>query len=173
MTTFIHAKGGSEQADVGRLCLGRGEMPLYVRKVQEVRASLLLPATDFTVSCQPQHKFSWWRKDSYIGHSKGFCVSVLDGTGIYVNIVKESHGISCHWSEFHFLPKWTHYLGVCWWLVSLTVQQWTPSLTLKQQTDCVATSSCCTVRSLHAWIHTLQSSGVTVYTRLQGMKDDL
>lgn len=29
--------------------------------------------------------------------SKGFYrVSVLDGAGIYVKIVKESHGISCH-----------------------------------------------------------------------------
>lgn len=29
--------------------------------------------------------------------SKGFsCVSVLDGTGIYSNIVKQSHGVSCH-----------------------------------------------------------------------------
>lgn len=36
--------------------------------------------------------------------SKAFyCVSVLDGTGIYVNIVKESDGISCQWSEFSFI----------------------------------------------------------------------
>lgn len=36
--------------------------------------------------------------------SKGFYrVSVLDGAGIYVKIVKESHGISCHWNEFSFI----------------------------------------------------------------------
>lgn len=152
-------------------------MQLYVRKVQEVRISLLLSATDFTVSCWPQCKFSWWRKDPYTPHFQSLLLCF--STWWYWNICKHCERVrwyllSMKWVFFYFIPQWTHYLGVCWLLVSLTVWQWVPSLTLKQQPDCVGTSSCCTVRSLHAWIHTLESPGeVTVYTTSQGMKDDL
>lgn len=70
-------------------------MQLYIRKAQQARASILLSATDFIYELPTSEQIQPVENLT----SKGFyCVSVLDSTGICVNI-----GISCHSSELCFI----------------------------------------------------------------------